>query len=45
MTDKERDQGNADDYDVLSDLGWTHSRALGAWLARYGPSRVPRRTP
>jgi broad specificity phosphatase PhoE len=26
----------ADDYDVLSDLGWTHSRALGAWLASNG---------
>ena len=26
----------ADDYDVLSDLGWTQSRALGAWLASDG---------
>jgi broad specificity phosphatase PhoE len=26
----------ADDYDVLSDLGWTQSRALGAWLASGG---------
>ncbi len=26
----------ADDYDVLSDLGWTQGRLLGAWLAAEG---------
>ncbi len=26
----------ADDYDVLSDLGWTQSRGLGAWFASDG---------
>ena len=28
----------ADDYDVLSDTGWQQGRALGAWLARSGPT-------
>ncbi|QYJ03195.1 histidine phosphatase family protein [Nocardioides panacisoli] len=34
----------ADDYDVLSDVGWQQGRLLGAWLAAQGvtPARVVR---